>query len=100
MTEWAACGMACAVLRHYTDFRVRLPADIGEGFDYWVTNGKLEYGLEVSGTRSEAASEMQERHREKREQLFSELAVGGFVVIVGLVRREVFVSYHEIEERQ
>lgn len=98
MVEFAACGMACAVLRHYTDFGVRDTAEVGEGFDYWVTNGKQEQGLEISGTLSEAASEMQERHREKRAQLFSELAVGGFVVIVGLVRREVIVSYHESEE--
>jgi hypothetical protein len=98
MTEWAACGIACALLRHYTDFWIRSTARYGEGFDYWVTNGKRQQGLEVSGTQSQDADEMQERHREKRRQLFSEEQVGGYVVVVGFARREIIVSYHEAEE--
>ncbi len=98
MTEWAACGIACAVLRHYTDFSIRSTARYGEGFDYWVTDGKRQQGLEVSGTQSQDAGEMQERHREKCSQLFSAEPVGGYVVIVGFARREIIVSYHEARE--
>ncbi len=36
MTEWAACGIASAVLWHYTGLWVWTTADAGEGFDYWV----------------------------------------------------------------
>jgi len=36
ITEWAACGIACAVLWHYTGWRVLTTARTGEGFDYWV----------------------------------------------------------------
>jgi len=50
--------------------------------------------MEISGTLSEDAGEMQSRHREKRAQLFSSLTVGGYVVIVGLARREIILSYH------
>ena len=35
MTEWAACGIACAVLWHYTGQRVLYNAEEGQGFDYW-----------------------------------------------------------------
>lgn len=98
ITEWAACGIACAVLWHYTELRVIDTAKRGQGFDYWVKGETQEQGLEVSGILSEDAGEMQRRHREKREQLFSSLMVGGYVVIVGLARREIIVSYHAPQE--
>ncbi len=98
MTEWAACGIACAVLWHYTGQWVRTAAQISEGFDYWVTDGVRQKGMEVSGTLSGEASEMQERHREKRGQLFSSRPVGGYVVIVGFARHEIILSYHTPEE--
>ncbi len=94
VTEWAACGIACAVLWHYTGLRVWTAAREGEGFDYWIGNDSQLRGMEVSGTQSEEASEMQGRHREKQEQLLSELSVGGYVVIVGFARREIILSYH------
>jgi hypothetical protein len=98
VTEWAACGIACAVLWHYTGQRVLYSAGEGQGFDYWVGDEKQEQGMEISGTALEEASEMQRRHREKRDQLFSSLSVGGYVVIVGLARREIIFSYHAPEE--
>lgn len=98
ITEWAACGIACAALRHYTDLWVRATARVGEGFDYWVTDGVRQYGMEVSGTLSAGAGEMQERHRDKHDQLLSSLSVGGYVVIVGFTRREIIFSYHALQE--
>lgn len=98
VTEWAACGIACAVLWHYTGLRVEMTARDGEGFDYWIRDGSEIFGMEVSGTQSEEKSEMQGRHREKQAQLFSELFVGGYVVIVGFSRREIIFSYHAPQE--
>ena len=96
-TEWAACGIACAVLWHYTGWQVKLTADVGDGFDYWVSDGEQLQGMEVSGTLSEAAGEIQRRHGEKQAQLFSTQNVGGYVIIVGLARREIILSYHTQE---
>lgn len=98
VTEMAACGIACAVLWHYTALRVEMAAQWGEGFDYWVTDGEERCGLEVSGTQSEDAGELHRRHREKCEQLMSSLPVGGYVVVVGFARREIVLSYHAPEE--
>jgi hypothetical protein len=98
MTEWAACGIARAVLWHYTGQRVLYSAEKGQGFDYRVGNDTEEKGFEISGTRSEEAGEMLDRLREKRGQLFSSLPVGGYVVIVGFARRALIFSYHAPEE--
>ena len=98
ITRWAACGIACAILWHYTGLRVWTAAQEGEGFNYWVGDTPQRRGMEVSGTQSEEASEMQGRHREKQAQLFSELSVGGYVVIVGFSRREIILSYHAPQE--
>ncbi len=52
----------------------------------------------MSGTQTGETSEMQERHRKKHSQLFSSLPVGGYVVVVGLARREIIFSYHAPKE--
>lgn len=98
LTEFASCGIAFAVLTHYTDWRVIAIADVGQGFGYWVRSGGQALGLEISGTLSGDVLEMRKRHREKQEQLFSSLNVGGYVVIVGLARREIIFSYHAPRE--
>lgn len=98
ITELAACGIACAVLWHYTGWRVLTTANEGQGFDYWVTDEVRLQGMEVSGTQLDEASEMQARHREKCEQLVSSLPVGGYVVVVGFARREIIMSYHAPQE--
>lgn len=98
MTELAACGIACAILWHYTGLRVLAAAEYGQGFDYWVGDETEEQGLEISGTQADDINEMQERHREKRSQLLSTLPVGGYVIVVGFARREIIFSYHASEE--
>ena len=98
VTEWAACGVACALVWFYTGLRVLSAAEIGERFDYWVGNDTLQWGLEVSGTLSQSADEMLERHRQKRNQLLSHPAGCGYVVIVGFARREVILSFHASED--
>ena len=98
MTEWAACGIACAVLWHYTGLRVLMATKRGERFDYWIGNDTAQQGMEISGTLSEEAGEMQARHQQKRTQLLSYPSDGGYVVIVGFTRREIIISYHAAEE--
>jgi hypothetical protein len=49
VTEWAACGVACAVLGVYTRLRVRAVAADGDRFDYWVGDGEEEYGSLYDG---------------------------------------------------
>jgi hypothetical protein len=98
MTDYAARGLACAVLWHFTGKRVHRTSIPGQGFDYWVGGETAEQGLKVGGTRSDDAATMQQRHAAKRRQLFSSLRVGGYVVIVGLARREIILSYHAPKE--
>ena len=49
ITEWAACGIACAVLPFYTQLQLVKVTESGDRFDYWVGDGQQLYGLEVSG---------------------------------------------------
>src|SRR5713101_2292055 len=62
ITEWAACGAACAVVWRYAGLRVREVAADGDRFDYWVDDGAREFGLEVSGTTTD---DVETRHRTK-----------------------------------
>ncbi|MGH9839395.1 MAG: hypothetical protein ACREEM_11490 [Blastocatellia bacterium] len=93
MTEWAACGLACVVLARYTQLRVTQVTGDGDRFDYWVSDGEREYGLEVSGTMTE---EMETRHRAKvRQWRENPYEVDGYVIIAG---REIICSFHRFEE--
>jgi hypothetical protein len=96
VTEWAACGVACAVVALYAGLRIREVTMTGDRFDYWVTDGEREYGLEVSGTLTQ---EVEARHRAKREQLLENpYGVDGYVVVVGFATQEVILSFHRFEE--
>jgi len=95
VTEWAACGIACAVAPFYTGSQVLSVADEGDRFDYWIGSAEQEFGLEVSGTMSETPSDLEARHRAKVEQLRENpYRVGGFVVVVGFATRQVIFSFN------
>lgn len=80
VTEWAAYGIAAAILPLYTDFRFARVTMRGEKFDYWVTDGQTLCGLEVSGMMH---GDTATRKRLKREQLLSNpFRTGGYVCIV------------------
>lgn len=69
---------------------MRAVADEGGSFDYCLGNGEQDFGLEVSGTITEA---IEARHREKVEQLLANpYRIGGFVVVVGFTTREILFS--------
>jgi hypothetical protein len=96
VTEWAACGVACAVVAVYAGLQIREVTMTGDRFDYWVTDGERDYGLEVSGTLTE---EVETRHRAKRDQLLENpYGVDGYIVVVGFATREVIFSFHRFEE--
>jgi hypothetical protein len=99
VTEWAALGVACAVIFHYAGLRVSEVAMLGDRFDFWVTDGERQIGLEVSGTMTE---DVEARHREKVRQLRDNpYRANGYVVAVGFATRTVIFSFHrraEIDE--
>lgn len=99
VTEWAACGIACAVLSVYTDLRIRSVAAEGDRFDYWIGNDEYEYGLEVSGTVMEAQEDVEARHRSKVRQLLDNpYEVDGYVIVVSFAARQAICSFHRFEE--
>ncbi len=99
ITEWAACGVACAVVSRYAGLRMRTVAADGDRFDYWVDDGDQEYGLEVSGTMSSDGEDVEARHRAKVRQLRENpYGVDGYVVVVGFAVRHVIFSFNRFEE--
>lgn len=92
ISEWAACGIACAVVNVYTDLIVANVAQLGESFDYWLRDDVSEYGLEVSGMMS---GSLTKRHRAKVRQLMANpLQVAGYVCVVGFHQKHIYFSYH------
>ncbi len=92
ITEWAACGIACAVLPLYTNLQFARVTERGERFDYWLSDGKELFGLEISGTLS---GSLTTRKRIKRQQLQSNPdKVTGYVCVVHFEKAAVHLSFH------
>jgi len=97
VTEWAALALSCVVLSQYTAMRIRAVALQGDRFDYWVTDGSRDYGLEVSGTMEE---DIEGRHREKVRQLLANpYRADGYVTAVRFASAEVLFSFHRFAEK-
>jgi hypothetical protein len=96
VTEWAALGVACVVLARYSTLRLRAVTVRGDRFDYWVSDGRRDYGLEVSGTISGG---LESRHREKVSQLLENpYRVDGFAIAVGFSPPAAICSFHRFGE--
>jgi hypothetical protein len=96
VTEWAALGVACAVVQEIANLRVQQVTAQGDRFDYWVSDGDREFALEVSGTLS---GDVEERHRAKvRQWRDNPYRADGYVVVVGFAAREVVFSFHRFSE--
>jgi len=96
VTEWAACAIACVVVHVYARLQVRAVTEDGDRFDYWVSDGRRQFGLEVSGTLT---GDLETRHRLKAEQLLDNpFGVDGYVVVVDFTARRVIFSFHQYEE--
>ena len=99
ITEAAAYGLAFATVAHFTSAVLVDVAVRGDRFDYVVSENGVRYGMEVSGSQAEARSLLRDRHAQKIRQLLdSPQPLGGYVSIIGFVRREVILSYHQVEE--
>ncbi len=96
VTEWAACAIACVVVHLFGQLQVGSVTGDGDRFDYWVTDGQRQLGLEVSGTVS---ADLETRHRAKSEQLLSNpFGVDGYVVVVDFTARRIIFSFHQYQE--
>ena len=99
ITEAAAYGLAFAILAHFTTAVLEDVTVRGDRFDYIVLENGVRYGIEISGSQAEAKSFLRDRHVQKIRQLLdSPQPLGGYVAIIGFVRREVILSYHPAEE--
>lgn len=101
---WAAIGVACALLPALAGLRIVSVALGGERFDYRVSDGAEEWGLEVSGSMTEDEGELRERLRLKIRQLHDNpYGILGYAVVVGLVQRVALISMPagtSVEERK
>lgn len=96
VTEWAACGVACAIVASYTSVHINQVAVEGDRFDYWLSDGEQEYGLEISGTMTD---ELNSRHSIKVRQLRDNPhEVDGYVVVVGFSTKEAIISFNSFRE--
>jgi hypothetical protein len=94
VTEWAALGIAMAVVWQYAGLRAVAVAEHGDRFDYWVSDGHQRFGLEVSGT---ITPDLTARHSAKARQLLDNpLSADGYVVVVGFADDRVIVSFHQV----
>jgi hypothetical protein len=97
-TEWAACGVACAVLARYTSFYINRMANDGDRFDFWVREGKTACGLEVSGTTA-TIDELEYRSRLKARQLRANpYGVAGYVIVTNFATQKVICAFQQFEE--
>src|SRR5262249_20619411 len=95
LTEWAALGVACAIIWHFAGLRLHEVAALGDRGDYWVIRDNLDFGLEISGTKS---ADLEARHQEKIEQLLANpYGADGYVVVAGFAARRVIFSFHRNE---
>lgn len=92
ITEWAACGIACAILPFYTQFQLVKITESGDRFDYWVGDGSQLYGLEVSGILHGQTTSRQ--RIKKRQLLANPFGIGGYVCIVHFGEQSVHLSFH------
>ena len=101
ITEWAACGIACALAPRYTGLSIRAVAQLNDRFDYWIGDETTEWGLEVSGTQTEDEKELQDRLRRKIRQLRQNpYGIGGYVIVVGFALRQIYFSYYAPENEE
>lgn len=101
LTEWAALGVACVLLPALCGVPIVSVAAEGERFDYRVSDGGIEWGLEISGTMTEEAGELRERLRLKIRQLNDNpYGMMGYVVVVGFVRQEALIALPDGVDRE
>lgn len=95
ITEWAACGIALALVPLYTPYRVLEVAQIGERFDYWLGETVREVGLEISGTiHGDLAGRTQVKHQQLKRNPYKST---GYVCVVGFEKQQVRLAFYQNE---
>jgi len=95
ITEWAACGLALALVPLYIPYRVLEVAQSGERFDYWLGEAVREVGLEVSGTiQSDLDIRMQIKRRQLKRNPYRS---AGYVCVVGFEQQQVRLAFYQDE---
>ena len=95
VTEFAACGVACALIPLYAQKRILRVALVGDRFDYWVGNGEEELGLEVSGTMT---ANLEWLHTEKTRQLLENpYCVDGYVAVANFTTKNSIFSLQHFD---
>jgi hypothetical protein len=99
ITEAAAYAMAFATISHFTQAVLVSVAERGDRYDYVLEENGVRCGVEISGTQTEDRQMMRDRQIQKIRQLLANpKRWGGYVVIVGFARCEVWLSRHAPEE--
>ncbi|HUG93746.1 MAG TPA: hypothetical protein VML55_23150 [Planctomycetaceae bacterium] len=79
----------------YCGLRITQVARAGDRFDYWVSDGSREYGLEVTGTLT---ADLESRHGAKVRQLrMNPFGMDGYVVAASLRSANVICSFQAFE---
>ncbi len=95
VTETAAYGLAFAAMSNFTNATLISVAARGESFDHVFIENGVRCGLEISGTQTEVRQTIRARQKQKIRQLLrNPNSWDGYVVIVGFVRREIWISHH------
>lgn len=95
ITEWAACGIALALVPLYTPYQVLEVAQIGERFDYWLGHNVRNVGLEISGTiEGNLASRTLSKQRQLKRNPYKS---AGYVCVVGFEKQQVRLSFYQDE---
>jgi hypothetical protein len=95
ITEWAACGIALALVPLYIPYRVLEVAQSGERFDYWLGEAVRAFGLEVSGTiQGDLDARMQIKRRQLKRNPYRS---AGYVCVVGFEQQQVRLSFYQDE---
>jgi hypothetical protein len=98
LTEWAACGIALALVPVYTPYCVLEVAQMGERFDYWLGHQIRAVGLEISGT---IEGDLATRTKLKQQQLRrNPYQSAGYVCVVGFERQQVRLSFYQEESER
>ena len=96
VTEWAALGIACILVGLYPGLKIQAVTGQGDRFDYWVSDGRKDYGLEVTGT---LAGNLESRHAAKVQQWRENpYGVDGYVISVGFRAAMAICSFHRFQE--
>ena len=95
ITEWAACGVALALVPLFMPYRVLEVAQNGERFDYWLGADVREVGLEISGTiDGDLGSRTQIKRRQLKRNPYQS---AGYVCVVGFEKQQVRLSFYQDE---